>query len=227
MVALLSVYGAPQFSFVLCGDSELQTACLYHVVQWLQTVFVMLLPALLWSKLRVKDSFASTLFLHKYHHWKLYTLIAVVSIVSLPLLDSLAEICRNLPLPSSIRTMAEEEALTQENLLQQMFLIDGLGGWIELILLMSIATAVGEELTFRGALLACFQRYTKLNKHVVALLVGLIFSIFHFDIYGLIPRWLLGTIFVYLVYYSGSIWPSVFAHALNNLFAILQYKGAI
>lgn len=123
--------------------------------------------------------------------------------------------------------MAEEEAASQEKILGMMLGVEGLGGWLELILLMSIATAIGEELTFRGALLTLFQRYSSCNKHVIALIVGLIFSLIHMEFYGLIPRWILGTCFVYLVYYTGSIWPSVLAHAINNLYALMQYKGLI
>ena len=41
-----------------------------------------------------------------------------------------------------------------------------------------------------------------------------------------IPRWLLGTGFVYLVYWTGSIWPSVIAHAINNLWALIEMKEA-
>ena len=59
------------------------------------------------------------------------------------------------------------------------------------------------------------------------MIVGLIFSLIHMEFYGLIPRWILGTCFVYLVYYTGSIWPSVLAHAINNLYALMQYKGVI
>ena len=132
-----------------------------------------------------------------------------------------------MPLPDAIRQYAENETATQDALLAKMLDVHGLSGWLELVLLMSIATAIGEELTFRGALLTIFRRYTKFNRHLIAILVGLIFSAIHMEIYGLIPRWILGTLFVYLVYYTGSIWPAVLAHALNNLYALLEYKGII
>ena len=205
----------------------IDTVSYYHSIQWLQTVIVMIVPALIWSRWRTNDKVSNILFLHKDTNWKHYALVLVLSLLSLPLLDLLAETCRNIPLPEALKAMAEEESATQEVLLQKMLSVDGIGGWFELILLMSVATAIGEELTFRGALLSIFKRYSKCNKHLVAIVIGLIFSIIHMDLYGLIPRWLLGTAFVYLVYYTGSIWPSVLAHALNNLYALLQYKGII
>lgn len=221
LVAFLSLGVSIAFPQLIDGVSY------YHAIQWLQTIVVMIVPALIWCRWRTNDQVSNVLFLHKDTNWKHYALVLVLSLVSLPLLDLLAETCRNIPLPEALKTMAEEESATQEVLLQKMLSVDGIGGWFELILLMSVATAIGEELTFRGALLSIFKRYSKCNKHLVAIVIGLIFSIIHMDLYGLIPRWLLGTAFVYLVYYTGSIWPSVLAHALNNLYALLQYKGII
>lgn len=199
----------------------------YHFIQWMQTIVVMVIPAMLWCKLRLGQPVSDGLRLTKCASWKPYAVVILLSMLCLPLLDVLAEACRSMPLPESVKAFAEEESANQELILQKMLDVSGLGGWIELILLMSVATAVAEEMTFRGALLTIFQRFTTSNKHVVAVVVGLIFSIIHMEIYGLIPRWLLGTAFVYLVYYTGSIWPSVLAHAINNLYALMQYKGVI
>lgn len=198
-----------------------------HVIQWLQTLFVMILPAMLWCQWRCKDSFVKALSMENTAKWTLYLIVGVVTLLCLPLLEILADACRNLPLPDALLSIAEEESKEQEMLLEKMLNVDGFGGWFELVLLMSIFTAIGEELTFRGALLTIFRRYSSFNKHVNAILIGLIFSIIHMDLYGLIPRWILGTVFVYLVYYSGCIWPSVLVHAINNLYALLQYKGVV
>lgn len=207
--------------------SSMDSVWYYHIIQWMQTVVVMVIPALLWCRWRLGETISSGLKLKNCANWKHYAIVLVVSMLCLPLLDVLAEACRSLPLPESIKAMADEESANQELILQKMLDVSGFGGWIELVLLMSIATAIAEEMTFRGALLTLFQRYTSCNKHVVAVIVGLIFSIIHMEIYGLIPRWILGTVFVYLVYYTGSIWPSVLAHAINNLYALMQYKGVI
>ena len=215
------------FGLSLIMPNAVNSVFYLHLIQWLQTLFVMILPAMIWCRWRCKEPYAKALYLVNTASWKQYALVFVVTLLCLPLLDVLAETCRNLPLPASLQAMAEEESATQEILLEKMLDMNGFGGWLELILLMSVATAIGEELTFRGALLAVFRRYSSCNKHVVAILIGLIFSLIHMDLYGLIPRWLLGTAFVYLVYETGCIWPSVMAHALNNLYALLQYKGVI
>ncbi len=209
------------------AQGMINTPLYYHVIQWLQTIFVMMVPALVWCRVRMKQSCADYLGMRNTASWKQYCLVLVISLISLPLLDVLTEACKNIPLPEMLRQMAEEDAAAQELILNKMLSVGGFGGWFELILLMSIATAIGEELTFRGALLTLFRKYSKCNKHVVAVIIGFFFSLMHMEIYGFIPRWLLGTIFVYLVYYIGCIWPSVLAHAINNLYALLQYKGII
>lgn len=213
------------FSLAFVYSQEDQPVYYLHIIQWLQTLFLEIIPVMIWCRWHLKDSEFKLLRIQNTASWKMYAGVIIVSLLTLPLLDMLAEACQAIPLPEALAKMAEEEAATQEKLIGQMISVDGFGGWLELILLMSVATAVGEELAFRGALLTIFQRYSKCNKHVTAILIGLIFSLIHFDFYGLIPRWILGTIFVYLVYYSGCIWPSVLAHALNNLYALLEYKG--
>ncbi len=43
-----------------------------------------------------------------------------------------------------------------------------------------------------------------------------VFSAVHLQFFGFFPRLLLGAFFGYLIYFTRSIWPGVFAHALNN-----------
>lgn len=229
---LLLMAGFIIVAIVTAGATAIQADLLnsvwyYHLIQWTQTLVVMVIPALLWCRWRLGEPISSGLRVSNCANWKQYLLVFALSLVSLPLLDILAEACRSIPLPDALKAIADEESANQELILQKMLSVNGFGGWFELIMLMSVATAIGEELTFRGALLALFRRYSSCNKHVVAVVIGLVFSIIHMEIYGLIPRWILGTAFVYLVYYTGCIWPAVLAHAINNLYALMQYKGVI
>ena len=152
------------------------------------------------------------------------TLFLMIS--AIPLFDALEVLNVRLPLPESLREYALSESARNMQVLELLLQPSGLLGWVELITLMCFTTAVGEEFLFRGAMLNCFLRNTKLNLHLVACLVGLIFALIHFEMLGLIPRWLLGALFVYLVYWSKSLWPAILAHALNNLFALISYKTA-
>ena len=68
-----------------------------------------------------------------------------------------------------------------------------------------------------------------MNIHIAGLLSSVVFSLIHFDFSGFLPRILLGMFLGYLFYYSGSLWTSIFAHALNNgsqvIFMYLNNKG--
>lgn len=92
---------------------------------------------------------------------------------------------------------------------------DSVGTLVVGLLIVGVLTGVAEELFFRGGiqkLLMC----TRMNPHVAIWLTAAIFSVMHFQIYGLIPRMLLGALFGYAVWWSGSLWLSIILHAINN-----------
>lgn len=193
-----------------------------HLIQWLQNVVAFILPVLCWVRFYLKEPILPTLQLRKAQPRHYLVAIAAILILS-PLMDSFASWVKEaLPWPETLRQMAEAEAQQQEQILAQLLSLRGLLGWTENILLMCVVTAVAEEFVFRGALLTCFHR-AKVSRHVAAILVGLIFALIHFDLYGLLPRWLLGTLFCYLLFWSQSLLPAILAHALNNLLALLDY----
>lgn len=202
-----------------------------HFVQWMQTLFVMALPPMLWARIYMKEDISSALGL-RFCHWKYFAWTLLLMAALLPLLELLYEGARIFPWPDFLRRMGDEQYESQQQLLETMLSPGGVIGWIELFLLMCLGTAIGEELMFRGALLRCFDAFHSrlrpgMQRHFTAIVVGLIFALIHFDFYGLLPRWILGTVFVYLVFWSGSLWSAVLAHTLNNLVALLMYKSEI
>jgi hypothetical protein len=78
----------------------------------------------------------------------------------------------------------------------------------------AILPAICEEFLFRGTLQKLFSE--RMNIHIAILLSSFIFSFIHFDFSAFLPRIILGMFLGYLFYYSGSLWLSVFAHAVNN-----------
>jgi len=197
-------------------------ALMLHLIQWGQTLLIMLLPAILWTKLYKKETVREVMHTRKVS-WRVVDLTVVLMIVSLPALDALATACESLPLPEPLATWAKDNAEAQQLTVDSMLAVSGFGGWLELIMLMCVGTALGEEWMFRGALLRCLKGY---NRHLAAIVVGFLFSLIHLEAYGFLPRWLLGTVFVYMVYWTGSIWPGVIAHAINNLWALIEMKEA-
>lgn len=93
-----------------------------------------------------------------------------------------------------------------------------------LLLYMAVAPAIAEELFFRGALQGQLSRM--MNPHLAVWLSAFIFSAIHLQVYGFLPRVLLGAVMGYLVLWTGRLLPAVWAHFLNNAYATLMaYAG--
>jgi membrane protease YdiL (CAAX protease family) len=98
------------------------------------------------------------------------------------------------------------------------------------LFVVAILPAIGEELIFRGAFQKLFSQLFK-NKHIGIWLAAALFSAIHLQFYGFIPRMLLGAIFGYLLYWSGSLWVPIWAHFVNNAMGVtlsyLSQKGIV
>lgn len=89
------------------------------------------------------------------------------------------------------------------------------------LVVIAVIPAIGEELVFRGLFQNQLRQLTG-NVHVAIWLAALLFSAFHLQFFGFAPRLLLGALFGYLYLWSGSLMIAIFAHFVNNAFAVLS-----
>ena len=96
----------------------------------------------------------------------------------------------------------------------------------QVLLLVAVIPGIGEELTFRGVLLHGLRR--RYHPVVLALVVGGIFGFFHVALFRLFPTAFLGVILTGVTLLTGSIFPAMLWHALNNATSVLlgYYKTA-
>lgn len=87
----------------------------------------------------------------------------------------------------------------------------------------AIIPAVCEELAFRGVMQPLIAKATR-NVHIAIWLTAIMFSLFHMQFYGFLPRVLIGVLLGYIVIWSGSLWPSILAHFVNNATAFFLYQ---
>ncbi|MBN8577803.1 MAG: CPBP family intramembrane metalloprotease [Cytophagales bacterium] len=87
------------------------------------------------------------------------------------------------------------------------------------LLVIALLPAVGEELVFRGMLQPEFFRASG-NHHVAIWITAFIFSAFHMQFFGFVPRMFLGALFGYIYMWSGNFWLPVLAHFVNNAFMV-------
>jgi len=94
------------------------------------------------------------------------------------------------------------------------------------LIIVAILPAIGEELVFRGVFQKIFTLFFK-SGHLAIWVTAFIFSFVHLQFFGFIPRMILGVVFGYLFYWSGSIWLPVIAHFINNAFPViaLYFQG--
>ena len=88
------------------------------------------------------------------------------------------------------------------------------------LLLIALIPAVGEELIFRGVFQKIFSGLFK-SDHAAIWVTSILFSTIHLQFYGFIPRLILGLVFGYLFYWSGTLWLPVISHFVNNAFPVI------
>lgn len=125
-----------------------------------------------------------------------------------------------LPMPESMRLVAEQAEVTIKAILQMPTVSD----FVANLLLIAVLPALGEELVFRGVLQQQLMR--RMSPWAAIILTGAAFSFFHFQMDGFLPRWLLGVILGWAFWRSGRFWVPVLMHVFyNGIQVIAHYVG--
>jgi len=90
------------------------------------------------------------------------------------------------------------------------------------LFMMAVIPAIGEELVFRGILQRLIQNLFG-RPWIAILSSAIIFSAFHLQFYGFIPRFYLGLILGYTFYRTGRLWIPIVIHFVNNAMAVFVY----
>jgi membrane protease YdiL (CAAX protease family) len=97
------------------------------------------------------------------------------------------------------------------------------------MIVIAVLPAIGEEVVFRGMIQNELFRGTR-NVHLSIWISAILFSAMHFQFFGFVPRVLLGALFGYLYYWSGSLMMAIVAHFVNNGISVMAMyfyqKGA-
>ena len=188
-------------------------------LQLLQSVATFLLPALagayLWSNTPMQ-----WLHLNKKPSWQEVLASVVVMLLAIPGINLLSAWNQQMVLPewmSGIEQWMRMQEDAAAQLTEQFLRVDTVGGLLVNIGLMALLPAVGEELTFRGVVQGMFTR----NKHVAIWATAAIFSFVHMQFYGFLPRMLLGAMFGYMLWWTGSLWVPMLMHFVNNCAAVV------
>ncbi len=132
---------------------------------------------------------------------------------------------QNMVLPealSGVEKWAKDTELRMEQLTKYLTAFDSVWQYIIALVVIAIIPAIGEELLFRGLIQNLFYSTFK-NAHVAIWVSAFIFSVFHMQFYGVLPRMMLGILFGYLYYWSGSLSLAMIGHFINNAFSLTMF----
>jgi uncharacterized protein len=88
------------------------------------------------------------------------------------------------------------------------------------LLMIAVLPAIGEELLFRGVFQKIFYTLFK-SGHLAVWITAILFSALHLQFFGFLPRFILGLIFGYLYFWSGTLWLPVVSHFVNNAVSVI------
>lgn len=201
-------------------------------LQIIQAICLFIIPAYLFAKI-TNTKPLHYLGLKRTINTKASITIILTIWAAVPLINLLGFINTKMVLPEIFSGIeewmisAEERAAFLTGLLTS-----GSSGSILIINLIMIAIlpAIGEELIFRGVIQRMLLNKTR-NIHVAIWFSAFIFSAFHLQFYGFLPRFFLGALLGYLYVYSGSLWLPILAHFVNNatatVFLFLHNKALV
>lgn len=155
--------------------------------------------------------------------WHPFVGVLIVFFLAMPAMNQFIIWNQNIHFPSFAQGLENTLRQWEEmngSVAEKMLSGNSFSGMIICVLIIGLLTGFSEELFFRG----CMQRIfveTRMRKWLAVWSVALIFSAMHFQFFGFIPRLLMGVFFGYLFVWTGSLWPSVFAHALNNSLVVV------
>ncbi len=188
------------------------------ILQITQQVFILLLPSLLFGYLSYPYAMKYLGFNKiKSRHVFLGVLLILITI---PFMAVLEHINKSIPLSPAMK-LAEEQA--------QKMIAAFLNGstsahFIFSFFMFAILPAFAEELFFRsGVQHVILTGWFKVKPFTAIAITAIIFSLFHFQMEGFLPRFFAGFVLGSAYYLSGSIWLSILMHAINNALSLGFY----
>lgn len=215
------------FCFILASFAQLlilskTTPATLRIAMVVQDLLMFILPAIVVAIIITRQP-ADFLLLRRGASMSAIVMIFAVLVVSAPLMNMIIAANKAMQLPESLHGIEQWMLQSERHADELMKLVvdpSSVAAMIIAILIVGVLAGFAEELFFRGTMQRLFISI-KMNPHVAIWLTAFLFSAFHLQFYGFIPRMLLGALFGYLAWWSGSIWLAVAAHIINNTMALI------
>lgn len=191
------------------------------VIQAVSSVLIFLVPALAFALITFNGRPLYFLGLKPVTRKSMYLLAVLAILTALPFVVWLGELNRMVDLPSWMNEM-ENEA---EKHIQAFLRAGSLWDVAVNVFIIALLPAVCEEICFRGALQRILIHLTR-SPWAGIIITSILFSAFHFQFQGFLPRMVLGLVLGAIYWYSGSLWPAIAAHFMNNAVQVVAVSYA-
>lgn len=156
-------------------------------------------------------------------------LVVILAFCIFPLTSFSGQLNSSIHLPdwlSETEKWMEEKEGKASHITDLLMLSDSFEVLLLNILIVALIPAIGEELIFRGVLQRILSKLFN-SGHIAIWITAIFFSAMHLQFFGFIPRLILGLVFGYLFYWSGTLWLPVIAHFVNNAVPVIgvYFKG--
>ena len=211
-------------TFLIVGQTEItpQNVTAVRFLTLLGQILFILLPTLVFA--RMMDARPSAVFRWRWPR-PLETFFAALSVAFLQqVLQIYLFFQEKVPMPDSIREILEPLRHSLDEMFRSIVSAQTVPELLVVMVVVAVAPSIIEELFFRGVVQHAFDRVAPGMRSAV--IVGVIFALYHFNPFALVPLVVLGSYFGFLRYRSQSIIVAMMAHFLNNGLAVLTvYLG--
>ena len=190
-----------------------------QIAQIISQIVGLLLPAVFYVML-VKEKPFNYLGFNKLPTWSLLGIVAMYTVI--PFLGMVNDWNDAIVFPESMRAIEEYLRDIQVRADEVINIFIGQGSLFSSLMIVAVLAAVSEEILFRSVIQKAFIKLFN-NPHIAIVVTAFIFSAFHLEIFGLVPRFILGIMLGYMFWLSGSIFPSMLMHFVNNATIVMLY----
>jgi uncharacterized protein len=184
------------------------------IFKWLQalsSIIVFGIPGLCYALLTFRDKPFYRLGLRPAIPVSFYLLAILLLLIGLPLEGWLGDLNKMLPLPGWMTQMEKDTDRQVTAFLKVNTPFDIFYN----VVLMAALPAFFEELCFRGVLQRILIQICR-SPWAGIVVTGILFSAFHMQFEGFLPRTFLGILLGAACWYSGSLWTAILAHFFYN-----------
>lgn len=207
------------FAYITLGENlfDARNINATRIVVSASQFLFLLFPVIIINMLR-GDNFKMGFLLNK-PDWRI-VILSIIGIISIQPLLQLILIIQNkiifsLPFDPGVLEAIKSFSKYLDETVSNIAMSYSVSELITVIFVIALTPAVCEELMFRGLILKNLS--AGLKPVYAILLTGIIFAVFHFHPFNLIPLVILGVFISFTAFFSNSVYTAVVVHFINNL----------